>query len=61
MSDILPILAKLNQAVAAAKAQRPTKDQSWCDLYRHQQCSGYTEDEADAETCMCECHDEVTA
>lgn len=39
----------------------PTADQSWCDLGRHAPvCSGYTEDEADPETCMCECHDATT-
>ena len=35
----------------------PTPDQSYCDLGMHQQCSGYTEDESDPETCMCPCHD----
>lgn len=38
----------------------PTPDQSYCDLDMHQQCSGYTEDESDAETCMCSCHDETS-
>ena len=37
---------------------RPTPDQSYCDVGLHQQCSGYTEDEADPETCTCNCHDE---
>lgn len=36
----------------------PTRDQSYCDVARHLQCSGYTEDENDAETCLCNCHDE---
>lgn len=36
---------------------QPTLDQSYCDLNRHQGCSGYTEDESDPETCMCNCHD----
>ena len=35
-------------------------DQSFCDVNDCQRCSGYTEDEADPETCMCECHMEVT-
>lgn len=35
----------------------PTPDQSFCDVALHQQCSGYTEDEGDPETCMCSCHD----
>lgn len=35
----------------------PTPDQSYCDVGRHQQCSGYTEDEADPESCLCSCHD----
>lgn len=50
------LLAALQRAVTAARLQLPTKDQSYCDLLRHQQCSGYTEDEADPETCMCDCH-----
>lgn len=37
----------------------PTPDQSYCDVGRHQACSGYTEDEFDTETCMCPCHDPV--
>lgn len=36
----------------------PSKDQSYCDVGQHQACSGYTEDEWDAETCMCNCHDQ---
>lgn len=36
----------------------PTLDQSYCDVGRHLQCSGYTEDEADPESCLCTCHDE---
>lgn len=36
----------------------PTPDQTYCDVGRHQQCTGYTEDEADPESCMCPCHDE---
>jgi hypothetical protein len=36
----------------------PTKDQSYCDIGQHDRCSGYTEDEMDAESCMCNCHDE---
>lgn len=36
----------------------PTRDQSYCDIGRHQQCSGYTEDEADPETCVCTCHED---
>ncbi|MER2142165.1 MAG: hypothetical protein ABS888_00110 [Eubacteriales bacterium] len=35
----------------------PTKDQSWCDLAMHEHCTGYTEDERDAESCTCNCHD----
>lgn len=38
----------------------PTPDESHCDLGHHDFCTGYTEDEADPETCMCECHDLVT-
>lgn len=34
-----------------------SRDQSYCDIGMHQQCSGYTEDDMDAETCMCSCHD----
>lgn len=35
----------------------PTPDQSYCDVGRHAPvCSGYTEDEADPESCMCTCH-----
>lgn len=39
----------------------PTPDQSYCDVARHAACSGYTEDEADPESCMCECHIEGRA
>lgn len=35
----------------------PTRDESYCDVGRHQQCSGYTEDDIDTETCLCNCHD----
>lgn len=35
----------------------PTPDQTYCDLGDHQHCGGYTEDESDPETCMCNCHD----
>lgn len=38
----------------------PTPDQSHCDVDDHQHCSGYTEDESDPETCMCECHDDLS-
>lgn len=38
----------------------PTADQSYCDVGLHAPvCSGYTEDEMDAESCTCECHDHV--
>lgn len=39
--------------------QQPTKDQSWCEVTppQHHHCPGYTEDEQDAETCFCACHD----
>lgn len=36
-----------------------TSDQSYCEVGRHQACGGYTEDESDPESCMCDCHDEV--
>lgn len=40
----------------------PSKDQSYCDVGQHAPvCSGYTEDEADPESCFCTCHDEVLA
>lgn len=39
----------------------PTLDQSYCDLSMHEHCSGYTEDESDPETCMCDCHNEAAA
>lgn len=39
--------------------RRPTPDQSYCNVGLHGPiCSGFTEDEGDPETCMCECHDE---
>ena len=41
--------------------REPTSDQSYCDVGRHQECSGYTEDEADPETCMCLCHGSETS
>jgi hypothetical protein len=43
--------------MASAQVVEPTPDQTYCDLDMHQQCSGYTEDESDPETCMCSCHD----
>lgn len=36
----------------------PTKDQSYCDVGGHFNCGGVTNDEADPEPCMCNCHDE---
>lgn len=38
--------------------REPTKDQSHCYVGQHEFCSGYTEDEADPESCDCTCHDE---
>ena len=35
-----------------------TRDQSYCEVGCHQNCSGFTEDEGDPESCMCECHDQ---
>ena len=43
---------------AVDRARNPMLDESYCDVYRHQACSGYTEDEFDPETCMCDCHRE---
>lgn len=37
--------------------ESPTADQTYCDFQMHLQCSGYTEDESDPESCMCDCHD----
>lgn len=37
----------------------PSPDQSHCDLDQHEECSGYTEDEGDPETCFCPCHDDI--
>lgn len=36
--------------------REPTPDESLCDTGNHQQCSGYTEDESDPESCFCDCH-----
>jgi hypothetical protein len=35
---------------------RVSRDESWCDVGQHQACPGYTQDESDPETCLCECH-----
>ena len=35
----------------------PTRDQTWCEVGEHDNCSGYTEDESDPESCYCSCHD----
>lgn len=40
------------------RLRETTKDQSFCDVGQHWRCSGYTEDESDPESCVCDCHDE---
>lgn len=40
------------------RQDKPTGDQSWCDVNQHQWCDGWCTNHADPELCECECHDE---
>ena len=36
---------------------KPARDQSYCETGWHDLCTGYTDDEFDPESCICDCHE----